>query len=144
MLGDLSYITNLPFCVAKLLHITYMKVYTAILTKDLGYTALRKGFHSHLVNTYFFLFNSTEIQQENLHIFENFSGEKYSFISNRLKNTQGLSLNWPWMLKPSVFLDVVRVSVVEAAVWKARLWMMNQPIVSEQFTCIQRLYPSIL
>lgn len=95
MLGDLSYITNLPFCVAKLLHITYMKVYTAILTKDLGYTALRKGFHSHLVNTYFFLFNSAEIQQENLNIFENFSGEKYSFISNRLKNTQGLSLNWP-------------------------------------------------
>lgn len=48
------------------------------------------------------------------------------------------------MLKPSVFLDVVRVSVAEAAVCKGTLWMMNQPIVSKQFTCIQRLYPSVL
>lgn len=58
--------------------------------------------------------------------------------------TQGLSLNWPWMLKPSVFLDVVRVSVAEAAVCKGTLWMMNQPIVPKQFTCFQRLYPSVL
>lgn len=48
------------------------------------------------------------------------------------------------MLKPSVFLDVVRVSVAEAAVCKGTLWMMNQPIVSKQFACIQRLYPSVL
>lgn len=48
------------------------------------------------------------------------------------------------MLKPSVFLDVVRVSVAEAAVCKGTLWMMNQRIVSKQFTCIQRLYPSVL
>lgn len=48
------------------------------------------------------------------------------------------------MLKPSVFLDVVRVSVAEAAVSKGTLWMMNQPIVSKQFACIQRLYPSVL
>jgi hypothetical protein len=48
------------------------------------------------------------------------------------------------MLKPSVFLDVVRVSVAEAAVCKGMLWMMNQPIVSKQSTCIQKLYPSVL
>lgn len=48
------------------------------------------------------------------------------------------------MLKPSVFLDVVRVSVAEAAVCKGTLWMMNQPIVPKQFTCFQRLYPSVL
>lgn len=48
------------------------------------------------------------------------------------------------MLKPSVFLDVVRASVAEAAVCKGTLWMMNQPIVSKQFTGIQSLYPSVL
>lgn len=59
MLRDLRCIINLPFCVAELLHITYMTVYTVVLTKDLGCPDLRKGFYFHLLNAYFFLFNST-------------------------------------------------------------------------------------